>query len=114
MGTFTKVVLSGSTDGRGIKVTQTASPGDTIHTAHATNTDEVWLYACNDDASAITLTIQFGGTTDPDDDLVQEIPALSGLRLVVPGLVLTNSLIIKAYAGTGDKVMIHGYANRIS
>ena len=36
MATFTKVKLSGSTNGRGIAVAATATLGTTIHAAHAT------------------------------------------------------------------------------
>jgi hypothetical protein len=47
MATFSKLVLSGSTDGKLIKVVPTATAGTTIHTGSATATtfDEVWLYA---------------------------------------------------------------------
>ena len=48
MATYTKLKLSGSTDGKGIKVTQTATPGDIIHTAHVSALDEIWLYALMD------------------------------------------------------------------
>ena len=41
MATFTKLKLSGSTDGKAIKVVQTATAGTTIHTAHATALDEI-------------------------------------------------------------------------
>lgn len=111
---ISKEKLSGSTDGLGIKVTQTATAGDTIHTAHATSKDEIWLYAYNDDAAAIDLTIEFGGATDPDNTIVQRIPAATGLYLCVPGLILTNEKVVKAFAGTANKIVIYGYVNRIS
>ena len=117
MGTVSKQILSGSTSGRGIKITQTATAGDTIHTAHATANDELWIYAINDDTSAITLTIEFGGTTDPDDLVVKTIDSVStatGLVLVVPGLILSGSLVVKAFAGTADKITLFGYVNRIT
>jgi len=49
MATYEKLVLSGSTDGAGIKVAATSSPGTTIHTASSTATtiDEIWIYATN-------------------------------------------------------------------
>jgi hypothetical protein len=34
--------------------------------------------------------------------------------LLVPDLVLRNSLIIKAYAGTTNVVTIHGFVNRVA
>src|SRR5512139_1683053 len=73
MATAVKRKLSGSTDGRGIKVVATASAGTTIHTAVAGTTagtfDEIWLYAYNSDSVARLLTIEFGGTTAPDDNI---------------------------------------------
>jgi hypothetical protein len=49
MATYEKLVLSGSTDGAGIKVAATSCPGTTIHTASSTATtiDEIWIYATN-------------------------------------------------------------------
>jgi hypothetical protein len=65
MATFTKEKLSGSTDGRAIKVAATATAGTLIHEGSATATtyDEIWLYAINTSASAVKLTIEWGGTT---------------------------------------------------
>jgi hypothetical protein len=47
MATFSKIPLSGSTDGRGIHIDDDATAGKTVHTGSATATtiDEVWLYA---------------------------------------------------------------------
>jgi len=118
MATFSKIELSGSTDGRMIKVVQTASAGTLIHTAQAAtgadNYDEIWLYAVNSDTVNRKLTIEFGGTTSPDDLIEITIPAESGLVLVVPGLILQNSLVVRAFAATGNVVMIGGYVNRMS
>lgn len=117
MTTFAKAELSGSTDGRMIKVAATATPGTTIHTAGAVtgdnNYDEIWLWAVNSDTTARKLTIEFGGTTSPDDLIELTIPAESGLIPVVPGLVLQNSLVAKAFCATANVVMIAGYYNKI-
>lgn len=113
MATFTKVVLSGSTDGRPIKVVATATAGTTIHTAHATSIDEVYLYACNTQAAAILLTIEFGGVTSPDDLIEFSIPGHSGLYCVCPGLPITNSLVVRAFAATANLITITGFVNRI-
>jgi hypothetical protein len=59
MATFSKRSLESSTDGRGIKVVQTASNGTTIHTG-STNTaitDEVWLYAQLNNPFSAALTV---------------------------------------------------------
>jgi hypothetical protein len=57
MATFSKRLLSGSTDGKAIKVVQTATAGTTIHTAVSgtSDIDEIWLYAVNSSASAVKL-----------------------------------------------------------
>ena len=53
MATFTKQILSNSTNGKAIKVAQTATAGTLIHTGSTTTTtlDEVWSYAVNTSAS---------------------------------------------------------------
>lgn len=112
--TFTKVKLSGSTDGKQIKVAQTATAGTTIHTAHATALDEVWLWAVNSSTSAVKLTIEWGEATAPDGNIEVTVPAESGYMLVIPGMVLTNSLVVKAFAGTANVILINGYVNRIA
>lgn len=114
MATYSKVALSGSTNGKNVKVAATSTPGTTIHTAHATSLDEVWIYAVNSDTADRKLTIEFGGTTAPDDIIEVTIPAESGLVLVVPGLILTNSLVVKAFAASANLVLINGFVNRIT
>lgn len=115
MATFSKQVLSGSTNGRGIEVTATAiGSGTTIHTASSASLDEIWLYAANQTATAQTLTIGWGATT-AEDTIDILIPGDSGLILVVPGLILTNSLVVRAAATNApDDITIFGYVNRIT
>lgn len=114
MAVYSKVKLSGSTDGRMIKVAATSTPGTTIHTADASALDEIHLWAVNSDSSARKLTIEYGGVASPDDLIEITIPAESGLELVMPGLVLTNSLVVKAFAASANVIMVGGYINRIS
>ena len=120
MATFSKILLSGSTAGRSIPVVATASPGSVVHTGSSTATtyDEVWLYAINTDSSDHKLTIEWGNTATPNDLIEQTIPAEAGLTLVAPGLLIKGNasaaLIIKAFAASATKIMIHGYVNRIT
>ena len=114
MAAYSKLKLSGSTNGRGIKVVPTSTLGTTIHTAHATALDEIWLWAVNSDSTDRKLTIEFGGVTSPDDLVEVTIPAESGLLLVIPGLVLTGSVVVTAFCATANVVMIHGFVNRIT
>ena len=113
MATFSKQLLSGSTNGRGIKVVPTSTAGTTIHTAHATALDEVWIYAYNGHSADVVLTVEFGGATVPDDNIVMTIPTKAGLFAVVPGLILTGGVVVKAFAATANVIVLSGYVNRI-
>lgn len=120
MATYTKEKLSGSTTGAAIKIAATSSTGTTIHATgtSATVIDEVWLFAYNSSASAVPLTIQYGGTATPDNDIKISIPSQSGLTLIVPGLILSGTgsaaSTIYAYAGTTNVITISGYVNRVA
>ena len=116
MATYSKQLLSGSTNGKAIKVAATSTPGTTIHTAVSgtSSIDEVWLWAQNTDTTDRKLTIEFGGTTSPDDTFELTIPAESGLIPVVPGLPHQNSLVVKAFAATANVVLVTGYVNRLA
>ena len=115
MATFSKVLLSGSTNGRAINVAATSTPGTLIHTAQSgtTGIDEIWIYAVNSSASTVKLTVEFGGT-GASDQIELNIPGESGLVLVCPGLVINNGLAINAFAATTNVLSISGYANRIT
>ena len=111
MATFAKLPLSGSTNGRGILVAATSSPGTLIHTSVSgtSSFDEVW----NTSASSIALDIEHGGTST--SDLIEiTIPGESGLVLISPGLFLNNSLVVRAFASTTNVLTIHGYVNRVT
>ena len=114
MATFSKVKFSESTDGLPVKVVATATAGTTIHTAHATALDEIWLYAYNGHTSDVVLTVEYGGATVPDQNIILTVSSKSGLALVVPGLILTNSKVLKAFAATANVITLSGYINRIA
>ena len=121
MATFSKQILSGSTNGRGIAVVATATTGTTIHATgiSATTLDEVWLYANNVHSSAVTLTVEFGGTTITSDLIQQSIAATpSGLVLICAGLLLRGTgsaaTTVTAYASVASKIEIFGFVNRIA
>jgi len=118
MAVFNKNILSGSTNGRGILVAATATPGTLIHTGPtvATSFDEIWIYAKNTSASAVKLTLEWGGVTAPNDHIEFSVPAESGLYLITPGLLIKGNgtaLIVRAFAATTNVVTIHGYVNQI-
>lgn len=118
MATFSKTILSGSTDGKGIPVAATASPGTTIHTGSSTAADlhEVWLYAANYGTSAVNVTIQFGGTA-ASDAITAYLEPYVGLQLVASGLILKGNAtpnVVRAYAGAANVVSVFGYVNAIA
>ena len=120
MATFSKVVLSGSTNGRGVLVAATATAGTLVHATGTSSTiiDEVWLYAVNSSASSVKLTIEYGGTTAPNDLIEFTVAAENGLYLMVPGLVLTGTGVaannVRAFAATTNVISVFGYVNRIT
>lgn len=111
---FTKMKLSASTDGRMIKVVPIVTAGTLIHTAHATSLDEIWLYAVNSSAVNVKITTEYGGVASPDDLIEITVPAESGLVCIVPGLLLSNSLLVRVFAATANVVMVGGFVNRIT
>jgi hypothetical protein len=118
MATVVKRKLSGSTDGKAIKIAATSTAGTAIHTAVAGTTagtfDEIWLWAFNSHTGNIKLTIEFGGASAPDDNIVVTVPALAGLVPIVPGLILQNEATVKAFASSANVITIHGFINSIT
>lgn len=115
---FTHEVLSGSTNGLGVKVAATATLGTTVHTAIAgtTSRDEIWVWVQNQNASGATrtLTIEFGGASSPDNLITVPIPAKAGPVLVIPGLPLRNALVVTAFADVANECIVYGYVNRVT
>lgn len=116
MATYVKNKLSGSTDGKAIKVSGTGTAGAvTLHTAVSgtTNIDEIYLYAQNNDADGETrtLTIEFGGTSDPDNLIILPIPCKAGLVPICEGLLLQNAQVVKAFSDEANDIQIYGYVH---
>jgi len=117
MATYTKQKLSGSTNGRQIKVVSTSgSAGTAIHTSVSgtTDFDEIWLYAVNSSAATAKLTIEWGDTTDPDDLIEGNIPAEQGYVLIIPGLLLQNGTVVNAFSSASSVILVNGFVNRIT
>lgn len=110
--------LSGSTDGKQIKVAATATPGTTIHTAVASTAagvwDKVWIYGTNTHTVSVDVTIEWGGTTAPDDTCKKTLAPNTGWELLVDGALLQNSLVVKAFASVANVVLIRGEVNAIT
>lgn len=113
---FSGGVLSGSTNGRPISITATATPGTTLHTAisGSTSFDELFIWVSNTSASAVALTVEWGGVSDPADHLVKSytIPANSLPIPIALGQRLQGGVVVKAFAGTTAVLNATGYYNR--
>ena len=114
MPAIAPVLLSGSTNGRQIKVAATATPGTQLHTTTAVvnGLDEVWLYAENTSAATVTLTIELGGVTAPDDQIIVQIPPTIGQVNVLAGIRLNGGVLIRAFASVANVIVISGNVNR--
>src|SRR5574341_409122 len=117
MSTFSRQLLSGSTNGREIPVAAIATPGTLIHTAITGSVafDEVYLWASNVTAAAATLTVEWGGTNNPGDHMVKSysIPAFSAPIPIATGQVLNGGLAVRAFSDTASAINIGGFVNRI-
>jgi hypothetical protein len=113
---FKKRKLSASSDGRGITVAATATPGTLVHTAlnsvAGAEFDEVFIRAVNSSASAVKLTLEWGGTGAPGDQVEITIPPEAGFTEVIPGHVLQNGREVRAFAATANVIVLHGFVNR--
>lgn len=120
MATYSLEKLSGSTDGRPIKVTGTATAGAvTLHTATAGSGDidmvELWAQNNDADGETRTLTVEWGGVTAPDDQIIVSVPCKAGPISVTPtgGMPIMNSLLVKAFADEANDVVITGVVRRV-
>lgn len=113
--TMSKLTLSATADGDGVRVS-TASPIDgsdtTIHTAVSGTTDKdlVTLYAYNKHTADVDLHLQWGDSTDA---IIVSIPYKQGLVLVAADLPICDGNVITASASTVDVVTLYGSVTRI-
>jgi hypothetical protein len=114
------IPFSGSTQGKGVKVVATATAGTTIHTTgtSATVVDRLTVFAYNGHTADVALTLEWGGVTVPDNNIVVTVPFKQGLWLVVDGLPLLGDgaagLTVAAFAGTANVIVLSGYVQRIT
>jgi len=114
VATFTKIPFSASTAGEPILVAATSTPGTTINAQSAgTEIYEVWAWAANQHTSAVTVTVEWGGTTAAFIFKVT-IPAQEGLFSLIPGLSCIGAHSFKVFAGTTNVVNIWGFINKIA
>jgi hypothetical protein len=104
--------LTGTSGGKGIKISSTNS-GVEIHTHDSTfdqsQFDELHLWAYNSHSSSVTVTLQWGGTTSPDNLIPIALQPGSYLQIVC-GQHIGGDLAVNAVASVADKIIVYGYA----
>jgi len=117
MAQVSKGGLSGSPgNNRGIKIVATATPGTLVHTCVTTvstagNFDELWLYVYNSHTADVTVTVELGGTTAPDDNIVVTVPFKQGRFLLVDGHPLQGGVAVRVFASVANVVVATGFVN---
>ena len=118
MATYSKLRLSGNTDGKNMQVTGTASGSAiTVHTAVAgtSDLDEIWLYATGTTAAETLLSIEFGAAGGDKDLVYLTVPVQGGgPSLMIPGWLLQNGMVVRAYAAATNAINLNGFVNRIT
>ena len=103
----------------GIALTATTSGSpDIIHTSSATADifDEVWVYCCNTNASALDVTFQTatGAGASRTEITTINLDSKDGLVCIIPGLVLDNGYRLEAYAPSNPgSINVFGFVNRL-
>lgn len=93
-----------------IAVAATVTPGTIFHTADATATDEIWMWASNTTNADIKITVEHGGVA-AGNQIIETVPANGSIN-IVPGVPLTGGNICRAFAAAG--LNMWGYVNRIT
>ena len=120
MPNYTAMTLSAATSGGIIKITATATPGTTIHTATSSDMpegcDEVYLWAGSTSTSALNATLHITAlATEQDRSINFRVPAAyNGPILVLPGYRVCDGVVLTATASAADRINLWGNVNRIS
>ena len=118
MATFKKRLLSGSDDGKAIKIAAIATAGTLIHTAVAGQVagtyDEIWLWAYNYNESMVILTLEWGGVSVPDNITRYYLPGGAVEIPLKSGKILQNGLVVGAFATKANVITIDGFVNQIT
>ena len=107
----TPKLLSGSTNGKPIKVTSTTTgAADTVHTGvSGTSTiDFVDVYATNNSASAVDVSLGWGGVTVDETLGPIEIAADAGPVKIADKFPIQNGQVVKAWAGSANVILLTG------
>lgn len=110
---YSFIIPSGSTNYRAVQVTDTASPGQTFHTQTGAGFDSLYMFACNNSTSDVTLTVEWGGSAIGQRFQFPLI-AKSGLVEVIDGWQIANGGTVALFCGTASVVNVFGWVTRIS
>ena len=106
--------LSASSNGKFILVSGTTTGTSvSVHTAHATSIDEVYIEFVNNHTSSVQVTLEWGAGATAEYQHVFDLPAKSN-ELKVAGRPLSGSETIKVFASVANVVNIAGHVNRIT
>ena len=115
---FSRNFFSNGNSGVLVSGSDESSTWNLVHTS--TTTDEVWLYGMNTLDVSVTLNVGWCSTVSagiPNGSTITvDLPALSGVFLVVPGLVMPASRSILVNVDTDDTangVVVYGFVNSI-
>lgn len=124
--TIGKSIFTGSVSGQPILINATSSSGGqvTIHQCQTSATaaaggDEIWMWAGNNGSASAKLTWTIGSTATLANSQVAQVPANSGLQLIIPGLLFASTaaagLLTAISTSTGTTgVFVMGFANLIT
>ena len=118
----TQIPFSGSTQGQPIKVVATATPGTLIHTTgtplYTTQYDKIYLRLVNTSAADVLATVEFGGTTSPDNTIPVNVPAQGGVVVAIDGEQLSGNgsagLNVRVFAASANVVLALGFVARVT
>lgn len=101
------LILSESTNGRGIIVNVTSSPGVLLHTASSTAgvIDYPELLVCNNHTALVMLYLLWGGTS-ASDLITIPVEFQDGLKRVTLPQPLANGVAVRAYASVANMLNI--------
>lgn len=120
MQTRTLKKLSASVDGEPIKIAATATAGTLVHTAtSSTNAlvwDEIYMAFTNTSSSPVTITVEYGGATDPDNLICKTVtlPPLCAPQWLLEGFILQNGQTIRVFASTANVVLASGHIYEVA
>ena len=111
MGQWSKIVLSGSTNGSAITVATTNTTVHTAVTGAADSVDEIWLYGHRAGADGAVLTINLG--TGSFIFTASGLINPRGLHTILSGApAVRNGVVITARATSPGAYVLWGYVNR--